>query len=302
VKAESQLQPEPRERSEGNHPEPGPIRLRRESQLKAETTDDQNTPWQQRPRKQRIVEFLKANRITEQNDEHTTVREPLVELTALTCVSCTDDRCTHHEAQPVTIIVTDTRRHLDAPDIAPAARSLRTSTGNKNQPPSETRDAWAIWEFGLGCIACTDPTCGNHKDPTTGTRSTNGNPVPQASTSTTIPSACNSCPDPKSDPDCMNCTTQRTLAEDGPAPHAAPSPLPTDSRHPNTGITTNGTNTGLQPLNAPTCLKDPICQHCEQGLKRSLRRAANRLRRNQSARSEERRVGKECRSRWSPYH
>ena len=40
----------------------------------------------------------------------------------------------------------------------------------------------------------------------------------------------------------------------------------------------------------------------ESGRQKSLSRELEWIRQTPSARSEERRVGKECRSRWSPYH
>src|SRR5260221_1799665 len=52
----------------------------------------------------------------------------------------------------------------------------------------------------------------------------------------------------------------------------------------------------------------PICHHAQQGRKWRFIDAQEDARESQvaklhgEARSEERRVGKECRSRWSPYH
>ena len=54
----------------------------------------------------------------------------------------------------------------------------------------------------------------------------------------------------------------------------------------------------------PKCLsKSRAASLRSKGGKKAIAQAVNRKRRKDSnARSEERRVGKECRSRWSPYH
>ena len=69
--------------------------------------------------------------------------------------------------------------------------------------------------------------------------------------------------------------------------------------------TRSGRVTGVQTCALPICAKDHffkavLCHLCIDQLNGQL--ALNKFKDMQPARSEERRVGKECRSRWSPYH
>ena len=60
-----------------------------------------------------------------------------------------------------------------------------------------------------------------------------------------------------------------------------------------------GAEEGLNPQVQNQCLLQAVSDYCVQG---ELNPEQTQAVKKQVLRSEERRVGKECRSRWSPYH